>query len=192
MEARSGETLPSLGEEKITVAMRQEFLFDFFLYHAYSKFSGFLTNILGFSIFILGVYSYWLGEADGRDCAFFVAAAALFIAATPLQLKWKARRAMKEADYRLPLDYTFTDREGILVEREGSTIFYPWEKLKRAAVAPKTIILYVGDEQALVLPKESFGDKFAKIYQIIAVNLGRSRYLKAEAAESSAEAAVKA
>ena len=34
-------------EEKITVRMTDTYLFDFTLYHTYSKLAGFLTNILG-------------------------------------------------------------------------------------------------------------------------------------------------
>ena len=37
-------------EEKITVRMTDTYLFDFTLYHTYSKLAGFLTNILGAAI----------------------------------------------------------------------------------------------------------------------------------------------
>ena len=37
-------------KEKITVKMTDKYLFDFTLYHTYSKFAGFLTNVLGAAI----------------------------------------------------------------------------------------------------------------------------------------------
>ena len=42
-------------EEKLTVQMTKEALFDFLLYHTYSKFSGFLTNVLGAAVGIMGI-----------------------------------------------------------------------------------------------------------------------------------------
>ena len=47
---------------KITVQMTKETLYDFLLYHAYSKFSGFMANILGFAIIFLGVSVMCLEE----------------------------------------------------------------------------------------------------------------------------------
>ena len=42
----------------MTVNMTKEALYDFLLFHAYSKFSGFLVNILGLAIIFLGIFSY--------------------------------------------------------------------------------------------------------------------------------------
>ena len=47
---------------KITVHMTKEFLYDFLLFHAYSKFSGFLINILGLAIAFVGVFMYASGK----------------------------------------------------------------------------------------------------------------------------------
>ena len=45
-------------EEKITVRMTDTYLFDFTLYHTYSKLTGFLTNILVAAIAFMGTVSY--------------------------------------------------------------------------------------------------------------------------------------
>ncbi len=169
-------------QEAIDVTLREEFVYDFFLYHAYSKLSGFLTNILGFAIFIMGVYSYWMGYSDGKELAFFVVSSVVFLTATPLQLKWKARQAMKQDMWRQTMHCTFFDGKGIQIERGENVRLYAWEEVERAAVAPKTIVLYIDGGEALVFPKESFGEKFGSIYQMIAINLGRSRSKRAEKA----------
>lgn len=44
--------------KKITVHMTKEALFDFLLFHAYSKFSGFLVNILGLAVAFMGIILY--------------------------------------------------------------------------------------------------------------------------------------
>ena len=45
-------------DEKITVHMTKEALFDFLLFHAYSKFTGFLVNILGLAVAFMGIILY--------------------------------------------------------------------------------------------------------------------------------------
>lgn len=41
-----------------TVKMEEQYLFDFFLYHAYSKLSGFLVNLLGMAVGFTGLFQY--------------------------------------------------------------------------------------------------------------------------------------
>ena len=48
-------------EEKITVRMTDTYLFDFTLYHTYSKLAGFLTNILGAAIAFMGIIMLVMG-----------------------------------------------------------------------------------------------------------------------------------
>ena len=49
-------------EEKITVRMTDTYLFDFTLYHTYSKLVGFLTNILGAAIAFMGIIMLVMGK----------------------------------------------------------------------------------------------------------------------------------
>ena len=42
-----------VNENKMMVNMTKEALYDFLLFHAYSKFSGFLVNILGLELHLL-------------------------------------------------------------------------------------------------------------------------------------------
>ena len=178
--------MPKLdASEKITVEMTESALFDFFLYHAYSKFNGFLINILGFAVFILGVYSYVTNRIDGLTCFLFVIFSVLFLGSTPLQLKFKVKKAMREEEvYRTPMEFTFTDLKGIKVDQADSSKLYLWKDVARAAVTPKTIAIYVGKDQALIIPKQCFGSKFLIIYQIIARNIAISRPPKIKANSS--------
>ena len=47
-----------VNENKMMVNMTKEALYDFLLFHAYSKFSGFLVNILGLAVAFMGIFSY--------------------------------------------------------------------------------------------------------------------------------------
>ena len=43
--------------------------------------------------------------------------------------------------------------------------------MERAVVAPKTIGIYYGKDEAMILPKKDFGDEFLPIYQMIVRHL---------------------
>ena len=51
------------------VNMTKEALYDFLLFHAYSKFSGFLVNILGLAVAFMGIFSYTTGRVSGIGAA---------------------------------------------------------------------------------------------------------------------------
>ena len=173
--AEKAENAPA--SATIRVTMTREALFDFFLYHAYSKLSGFLQNLLGLAVFFMGVWSYVSGRTGALGCFFFILASVCFLGYTPLLLWTKAGNAMRtEPMYRTPMDVTFTEGVSILVEQGSSRKEYPWEDVLRAPVTPKTISYYVSPEQALIIPKEAFGDQFLKCYQITARSLGMSRF----------------
>lgn len=178
--------------ESVDIQMNADYLYDFFLYHTYSKFSGFLINVLGFAVFILGAFSYYMGQISGATCAIFILAALLFVSFNPLQLKRRAKKAMKLPNYREPLNYTFRDDVGIEVKGANTDKFYDWMDIKRAAVAPKTVILYVDDNEALILPKPAFTkEQFVKVYKMIAINLGRAHKKRALALAEAETAGAK-
>ncbi len=157
--------------------MKKEYLFDFFLYHAYSRFSGFLCNILGLAVIFLGVYSYVGGRINGYLCAAYLVAAAIFLGYTPFTLNLRAKRAMNELDvYRKPLDITFDDELGIITEQGENRTVYSWEKIHKAVVTPKTIAVYVDENDAVVIPKVDFGEHFQPIYVMIAKHLGMGNF----------------
>ena len=77
----------AIKESRMTVNMTKETLYDFLLFHAYSKFSGFLVNILGLAIIFLGIFSYTTGKVNGAGAALYLAAAALFLGSTRSSLR---------------------------------------------------------------------------------------------------------
>ncbi len=157
---------------KITVNMTKETLYDFLLYHAYSKFSGFLINILGFAIIIMGLILYLGGNAELKNFIFFCVAGVVFLAATPLQLKMRAKKqVVVNREYNCPADYTFSE-DGIVIEQNGEVREFLWEQIERAVVTPKTIGIYYGKDLAMIIPKSDFGDQFVPIYTTIATQLG--------------------
>ncbi|SKB45528.1 YcxB-like protein [Lachnospiraceae bacterium] len=162
--------------EKITVKMTKESLYDFFLYHAYSKLSGFLVNVLGLSVFFIGAFSYGTGKIGGAVCGLYVVFSLILLCYTPVSLKLRAANAVKRVPYyQEPIDMTFSDTDGIVRSQGGKQTVTSWDKVVKAAVTPKTIAVYISEEEAIVIPKTDFGDSFNAIFMMIARQLGRQK-----------------
>lgn len=160
---------------KMTVKMTKEALYDFLLFHAYSKFSGFLVNILGLAVAFMGVILYVTGKAGTVNLIIYLVAAFLFLGYTPIQLKMRAKKQVEvNPEYANPVEYTFSEEEGITVKWEGEEKQFAWTDIERAVVTPKTIGVYYEKDKALILPKWDFGDQFLPIFQMIARHLGKN------------------
>ena len=153
-----------VNENKMMVNMTKEALYDFLLFHAYSKFSGFLVNILGLAVAFMGIFSYTTGRVSGIGAALYL-----------VQLKMRAKKqVVVNREYNAPVEYTFSEK-GITLEQNGESKTYEWEQIERAVVTPKTIGIYYAPECAMILPKEDFGDQFVPIFTTIATQLGQSK-----------------
>ena len=83
-----------VNENKMTVNMTKEALYDFLLFHAYSKFSGFLVNILGLAVAFIVIFSYTTGRVSGIVAALYLVAAVIFLGGIPFQLKIRAKKTV--------------------------------------------------------------------------------------------------
>lgn len=127
-----------VNENKMMVNMTKEALYDFLLFHAYSKFSGFLVNILGLAVAFMGIFSYTTGRVSGIGAALYLVAAVIFLGGIPFQLKMRAKTGCCNREYNAPVEYTFSEK-GITLEQNGESKTYEWEQIERAVVTPKTI-----------------------------------------------------
>lgn len=159
----------------ITVKMSADCLFDFLLFHSYSKFSGFLINILGLAIAFMGIIMYVTDKTGVMGIVFYLAASFLFLASTPLQLKLRAKKQIEiNEEYSKPVDYIFSEN-GIQRKFADKEEFFTWEEIDRAVVTPKTIGIYYGKDHAMIIPKQDFGEQFVPIFTIIATRLGQTK-----------------
>ncbi|MDD2980353.1 MAG: YcxB family protein [Hespellia sp.] len=162
-------------EEKITVQMTADNLFDFLLFHTYSKFAGFLTNILGLAIAFMGIIMLATGRASVLRFLFYLAAAALFLLYTPVSLKLRANKQMKvNPEFSNPKEYTFGE-EGICVVQNQKEAVYAWEQIEKVVATPKNIGIYYGVNDALIIPKQEFGEKFMSVMKVITAHVSRER-----------------
>lgn len=106
--------------EKLNVQLTKEQLFDFLLYHTFSKASGFLVNMLGMGVIVAGVVMQVTGRVDFEHFLLYVIAGVAFLSYTPLLLKFRANKQIKvNPEYRDSKEYIFSEEDGILVIQNG-------------------------------------------------------------------------
>lgn len=153
-------------EEKITVKMTAEALYDFTLFHTYSKFAGFLTNVLGLAVGFMGIILVVTKKSSAASLVFYLLAAAAFLCFTPLQLKLRAKKQIQlNPEFKGKTEYTFNNA-GITSEHDGKKVSYSWEQMKKVVATPKTIGFYYEPDRAFIIPKADFEDRFVPIMKL--------------------------
>ncbi len=151
---------------KIKVNMTEKALYDFLLYHAYSKWTGLMVNVLGIAFVFMGLIQRFQGKIGFREFAIFFAAGVFFLSAVPVQLKLRARKQVKiNPDFNQTVDYDFSD-DGIIVKAGERERRFQWTQMTKTVVTPKCIGIYYGKDDALIIPKWDFGDLFVPIFEM--------------------------
>jgi len=155
---------------KINVKMKAEFIYDLLLFHTYSKFSGFVINVLGFAVMVTGGLMLGTDKIGVSQALMYMAAGVLFLSYTQFTLKSRAKKLVKEQRYQSEIEYGF-DEDGISEGMMGKENHYTWSQVEKAISTPKNIAFYVGNEEALIIPKESFGEHFMSVMKLIIDNV---------------------
>lgn len=162
-------------EEKIFVQMTEKALFDFMFFHTYSKFAGFLSNVLGMAVAFIGIILTIMNKATIGQLVLYLVAAAIFVSFTPIQLKMRAKKQMQtNAEYKEGCSYLFRKENLTRVQGECETVF-EWNQIEKVVSTPKTIGFYYGPDKALIVPKECFENRFVQIMQIVMQNVDMSK-----------------
>ena len=166
--------------QKMNVQMTPEYLYDFALYHTYSRFSGFLSIVLAFAVAVIGLIRVFSGQTPSYMMAFYGGMAAVFIAYSPILLKIRSKKQVEQIDlYRLPVDYTFDPVKGIYAEYGDKKDHISWDRCQKVVTTPKNIGIYYGKDEAVILPKAQFGDKFTEVMTVIMANVVGKVYRQA-------------
>lgn len=144
-------------EIKFSVQMKTSYMFDFLYWHSYHG----LTGIVNYAISMVGVAALIAGFGKNNTVVtvMLVALALLFTVINPLSLLYKAARQVKKAPmFQNPLYYQF-DANGFSVSQDSSTDSAKWDSVVLLRETGKSIILYLGAANALVLPKAEIGSQ---------------------------------
>lgn len=158
----------------VEVKMRGEYIFDLLLFHMYSRFSGFLMNLLALSVMILGGWRFSRGEAGLYQALAYFFLGIAIIGFTPLSLKRRANRLMRQEKYQNPIQYSF-DQDGIEEIIRGKSSHYGWKDIYKAIATPKDIAFYSSEHEVMVIPKVSFGEDFMLIMKLVFEHVSREK-----------------
>ncbi len=158
----------------VEVKMKAEYIYDLLLFHTYSKLSGFMINLMGLTVIIIGGWRLKSGEISLAQCFVYLLGAALILSFTPFILKMRSKKMMKNPKYKNIIQYSF-DGNGIEEVIGEINNAYAWSQVQKAIATPKDIAFYVGEDAALIVPKESFGQNFMPVMKLIADNLTRDK-----------------
>ena len=163
---------------RINVKMKAEYIYDLLLYHAYSQFSGFMMNVLGLGVILAGGYMLAAGKIQTYQAVLYLFVGIAVLASTPFSLKRQAKRNMQMERFAGPITYDF-DEEGIVEQSAADTRTFAWDQVTKALSSPKDIAFYVEGGDALIVPKESFGDQFIPVMKLIMSHMTMDRiYIK--------------
>ncbi len=154
-------------EEKIQVYMTESMLYDFMLFHTYSKFSGFLINVLGLAVVFMGIILFITGGHSVIYLGYYIAAGFVFIGYTPLLLKFRARRQLRRDPKYRDICFVTFGKEGITVAQNQNHTFYEWKRINKVVFTPKTIGYYYEENEAIIVPKVAYEGRFSAVMQIV-------------------------
>lgn len=157
--------MESLKEVKFSVQMNTLYMFDFLYWHSYHG----VTGIINYALSFAGIAALIAGFGRGNPMVtvMLLVLALLFTVINPVSLLFKAARQVKKSPlFAKPLEYHF-HKEGFSISQEEKTDSAKWEAIVFIRETGKSIILYLGAANALVLPKKDIGNQLADLKALL-------------------------
>lgn len=137
-------------------------LYDFLMYHNYSKISNVIISIVG--AFLL------LGGVVNQKAAFVICGGVILIY-MPLALALKAKQQkLTSPVFKKDLHYRLNE-EGVTVSQGGQEELIKWPDMYKAVSTPKSIVLYTTKVNAFIFPRKDMLSDIPKLIEIISVNM---------------------
>ncbi len=166
-QAQSVETLPEElpgilpeGEVlyEVDVHMNASALYDYFLRHVYTSFSGMIGTIIG--VFMIMVY-FMKGIS-----VLYLICGIIIILYLPWNLYLTAKKQSLQETFKNPLHYAFYEN-GVEVSQGETRQMQKWEDMIKAVSTSKSIIIYTGKNSASIFPRKDLGENAQRLIQII-------------------------
>lgn len=157
--------MESYKEVKFSVQMKTVYMFDFLYWHSYHG----VTGIINYALSFAGIAALIAGFGKGNTfiTVMLIALAALFTVVNPLSLLYKASRQVKKSTmFAKPLYYKF-DTRGFSISQDNNSDSADWNQVVFIRETGKSIILYLGAANALILPKKEIGGQLADLKKLI-------------------------
>ncbi|MBP3594214.1 MAG: YcxB family protein [Lachnospiraceae bacterium] len=157
--------MESFKEVKFSVQMKTMYMFDFLYWHSYHG----VTGIINYALSFAGIAALIAGFGKGNTLVtvMLVALSALFTVINPLSLLYKASRQVKKSPmFAKPLHYKF-DTRGFSISQDNNSDSAEWNAVAFIRETGKSIILYLGAANALILPKTDIGEQLPDLKKLI-------------------------
>ena len=136
--------------------MDEKTLSDFYMSYNMSGISGFIWPILGVLAIVIAILSGGTTPITYR--LLYVVFGLIFIFYIPWDLKRKAKKQIaKNPAYAKPFHYVL-DEEGITTVQEENSATLEWKHFSKMKRTKRSMILYMRNRNACVIPLEVFGD----------------------------------
>lgn len=149
-------------EMEFDVKITGGILYDFLMYHNYSKISNLIANIVGALVLIGGIVN---------SHVMFIICGAILLLYMPISLFMKAKQQqLASPAFKKPLHYKLSE-EGVFVSQDGQEEMQKWDDMYKAVSTPKSIILYTTRVNACIFPRKDLGSDVPKLMEIISTNM---------------------
>jgi hypothetical protein len=160
-------------EIKVEVKIKVGDLYNFFMYHTYSRASGIFSAFFGLAMFGLLAYTY--GDVTQSQSFLYFLFGLFFLVFNPMNFYARANKQIKTIPtFKEPINYTFNNA-GIstIQDKEKATI--KWNEVQKVVSTGRSLVIYVSKVRANILPKESIGDNYNALVVLIQKNLEPSK-----------------
>ena len=147
------EMTEEIKESRMTVRMTKEALYDFLLFHAYSKFSGFLVNILGLAQRIVRKVVKSESKAVTVDDIINVVCKHFSLDTATIHTKSRKREVVQARQIAMFLAKSYTDfstaKIGTLIgNKDHATVLHACKTIKELREVDKAFRAEIDDIQA--------------------------------------------
>lgn len=161
-------------EIKIDVKMKAEDIYNFLMFHTYTKISGMLSAVLGLVMFGILIYNY-KDASQGESLVYFIFGL-FFLIFNPINFYIRARKQVKtNPAYKEAIIYIFS-KEGITTKQNEKSVMLKWSDIKKVVSTGKSIIIYISNVRASIIPVKAIGENYDVLIDMLQQNVEPAKY----------------
>jgi hypothetical protein len=160
-------------EIKVEVKINVGDMYNFFMYHTYSKASGILSVFFGVAMFGLLAYTY--GTVTQGQSAIYMLFGIFFLVFNPVSFWARAKKQVKLSPiFQEPIIYIF-NKEGITTKQNNESATVKWGDIQKVVSSGRSIIIYVNKVRANIIPKKAIGESYDCLVEMLKNNIEPSK-----------------
>lgn len=160
-------------EVRFEVKMTPKIMYNFMMNHTYRSFSGFLGVLFGIASFVM--FGVTLGKTSVSFSILYLLFGVWFVLYLPVNLYMRSNRQVKNSEvFKKPITYVVSDK-GIQIIQGEDKADCKWENIRKVSKTGKSLLVYTGQRNAFVLPKEAIGDQYERLAALFLKNMPKGK-----------------